>query len=232
MRGQKSDVPPVRLVDSSMILPRVLLTALLMPAGAAAQHVSADTTQPSFALERSVGFSWISTGGSSGRVTGRRVYLSELRWASPWIDHKAIALAYTVDVMPLVIVERTDPNKLICIDQVWRTLCHRDASARVAVGAGGSPIGLKLTLNPGASTRLRLGSALGMIAFSSDVPIYDSRRLNFRYEYAVGLERDLKGGRVLSVGYRFFHISNAGTGRYNPGLDANVLYVGLADRRK
>jgi hypothetical protein len=200
----------------------------LCPAAAASQDVPADTSPPNFKLERSVGFSWISTGGNAGRVTGRRVYVAELRWTSHGLAKGPVELAYTLDLVPLIVVERTEPNRLICFDQVWRTLCHRDASVRVAAGAGGSPIGATLLLNRGGSTRLRFGSALGMMVFSSDVPIYNSRRLNFRYEYGFGLERDLKGGRALSFGYKFFHVSNAGMGQYNPGLDANVLYVGLA----
>jgi hypothetical protein len=204
----------------------------LWPAAAFSQDILADTTQPNFTLERSVGFSWISTGGSAGRVTGRRVYVAELRWTSPGFAKGPVELAYTLDLVPLVVVERTEPNRLICFEEVWRTVCHRDASVRVAAGAGGSPIGTTLVLNRRGATRLRFGSALGMLMFSSDVPIYNSRRLNFRYEYSGGVEQDLWSGRTLSVGYKFFHVSNAGMGQYNPGLDANVIYVGLAERRK
>jgi hypothetical protein len=215
-----------------LALPTALAVAVIwsVPTVAMSQ-AAADTTRPVFTLERSVGFSWISTGGNAGRVTGRRVYVTEFRWTSLGLAKGPLELAYALDLMPLVVVERTEPNRLICFDQVWRTVCHRDASARVAVGAGGSPIGMKLTLNRNASTRLRLSGALGMVAFSSDVPIYRSRRLNFRYEYGAGFERDLKSGRAFSLGYKFFHVSNAGMGQYNPGLDANVFYVGLAGRR-
>lgn len=204
----------------------------LVPATTLAQEILADTSRPQFTLERSVGFSWISTGGNAGRVTGRRVYVTEFQWTSPGVAKGPVELAYRLDVVPLVVVERTEPNRLICFDQAWRTVCHRDASVRVAAGAGGAPVGASLILNRAGSTRLRFGSALGMLVFSSDVPIYNSRRLNFRYEYSAGFEHVLRSGRTLSVGYKFFHVSNAGMGQYNPGLDANIVYVGLAERRK
>jgi hypothetical protein len=35
-------------------------------------------------------------------------------------------------------------------------------------------------------------------------------------------------GRGLELGYRYHHTSNAGTGRANPGLNAHVLYMGVA----
>jgi hypothetical protein len=33
---------------------------------------------------------------------------------------------------------------------------------------------------------------------------------------------------AVTVGYRYHHISNAGTHRRNPGLDSNVIYAGFS----
>ncbi len=33
-----------------------------------------------------------------------------------------------------------------------------------------------------------------------------------------------------AVGYKFHHLSNGGTGTFNPGLDANVFYLGWGRR--
>jgi hypothetical protein len=185
--------------------------------------------------ERVLGFSWYSPAGASlGNVAHRRVYLTGLRKEAVFAAAGPFALAYAVELVPLAVVERTGANSERC----WRNAnlvtftCRYDYSARVSVGAGATPLGLKWYLKRGGLTRVYAAAGAGGLIFSSHVPVHRSRRANFTFEYGAGLEVLEARGAGLTVGYKFHHISNGGTTRLNPGLDANVLYVGLVHRKR
>ncbi len=183
-------------------------------------------------LEASAGFSWYSPrGGGWGLITDRRVYLTGVR--GEWIldAEGAIAWAYTAEWIPLAVVERMHGETLNCYTGRMGRVCERDRSTRVAIGTGASPLGLKMYLNSGARMRWFGNAAAGALVFSTDVPVYNSRRLNYVFEYGGGVELVRLDGRAVTLGYRFHHISNGSSGRLNPGLDANILYVGLRRRR-
>jgi opacity protein-like surface antigen len=184
-------------------------------------------------VEANVGFSWYSPRGNNwGLIGNRRVYLSGLR--GEWVLQTGgrLALAYIAEWVPLAVVERTSAHETLnCYQAPRSTICEVDRSVRVAVGTGASPVGLKMYLNHAGSTRVFASASGGMIAFSSDVPVRSSRRLNFMFDYGGGVDFVLRDGRAATLGYRFHHISNAGSARVNPGLDANILYVGLRRKR-
>ena len=183
-------------------------------------------------LEANAGFSWYSPRGGWGLITGRRVYLTGLR--SEWvIEAKGrIAWSYMVEWVPLAAVERTrSAQTLTCYPTESGRLCEVDRSAQLAVGTGLAPFGLKMYVNPTGRARFFASATAGLIAFSSDVPVYDSRRLNYMFDYGGGVDLVGRNGRAVTLGYRFHHISNGASGRVNPGLDANIIYIGLRRKR-
>jgi hypothetical protein len=184
-------------------------------------------------LEANVGFSWYSPrGGSWGTISNRRVYLTGLRGEWVIAAGDRLAWSYLAEWVPIAVVERTITQEtLLCYQTPSGGICEIDRSARVAVGTGASPVGFKAYLNPSGSKRFFAGVSGGMIAFSSDVPVETSRRLNFMFDYGGGVDFDVGNSRSATIGYRFHHISNAGSGQVNPGLDANVIFVGLRRRR-
>lgn len=217
---------------------RLLLVVLMFGAAAPAFGQPAPVAKTpllavgDFSVERTAGFSWFSPGGSLGDVTHRRVYLTGIR--GNWLEAVAgrFAFAYTMELVPLAVVERTAPNSQTCYFRPTGVrVCRLDRSERVAVGAGGSPIGGRLYLNRAGRWRAHVGGAAGALVFSSDVPIYGSRQFNFTFDYGGAVELTTSKGRDIAIGYKFHHISNAGTGEFNPGLDANVIYVGVTKRR-
>jgi lipid A 3-O-deacylase len=50
----------------------------------------------------------------------------------------------------------------------------------------------------------------------------------FVLEAGVGISREITGGLVVSLGYRFHHLSNAGLERPNRGINADAVVVGLS----
>ena len=51
--------------------------------------------------------------------------------------------------------------------------------------------------------------------------------LNFVYEMGVGLRMSWLARGVVVVGYRRRHLSNAGLGEVNPGLNSHMLFLGV-----
>ena len=183
-------------------------------------------------FEANAGFSWYSPKGSLGLITDRRVYMVGLR--REWVldGDGRVALAYAAEWIPLAVVERTRAGEtLTCYDTATGRICERDRSARVAVGTGIAPVGLKAYWNSERSARLFANASFGGIAFTTDVPVTDSRRLNYMFEYGGGMDFARRDGSAVTLGFRFHHISNASTGIVNPGLDANVVYLGWRRKR-
>lgn len=217
----------------SVRLSRILFGLVFAPPLLAQEGRPGGLTLGDRFLEANVGFSWYSPRGHHwGLIGNRRVYLTGVR--GEWVVARGgrLALAYTAEWVPLAVVERTSERETLnCYPTPASTVCEVDRSVRVAVGTGAAPVGLKLYLNHAGSTRFFTSASGGMIAFSSDVPVHSSRRLNFMFDYGGGLDLVLRDGRAATIGYRFHHISNAGSGRVNPGLDANIIYVGLRRKR-
>ena len=223
-------------VVSDVRIPLAILVLAALSSQAAAQSGSADARAVApgdVIVERTAGFSWFSPGGSLGDVTDRRVYYTGIRRHSIRVTFGRFALGYMTELTPLMVVERTRPNNQVCWGGANQArICRIDRSDHLAAGAGASPLGAKLYFAPGGRWIAHASGAAGMALFSSEVPIYDSERINFTFDYGVGLEYRTPGGKAVTVGYRFHHISNAGIGLKNPGLDANVVYLGVAKARR
>lgn len=67
----------------------------------------------------------------------------------------------------------------------------------------------------------------GIVASTSPVPysFANATGLNFLFNFGGGLRWHHKEGQAITAGYRFVHVSNAGTSAYNPGLDNNLFYL-------
>ena len=67
----------------------------------------------------------------------------------------------------------------------------------------------------------------GLIASTEPIPENqpDASGLNFMFDLGGGIRWSVTPRRAFSFGYRFLHISNAGTTSFNPGVDNNVIYA-------
>ncbi len=68
--------------------------------------------------------------------------------------------------------------------------------------------------------------SIGAAWFPKKFPNSDGRNINALLEAGI----HVKIWKTLLLGYRFSHISNAWTGRVNPGLDSSMLSVGIVLR--
>lgn len=96
-------------------------------------------------------------------------------------------------------------------------------STRWTYAGGASPLGQRINFAP--RTRLQpfvIGNA-GFLVSPRDIPVNDSSRFNFTFEFGGGIEFFRDHHRSWSAEYRIHHLSNAYTGNYNPGVDSQII---------
>lgn len=204
-------------------------TILLTPLAAQSQPLQLGDRR----RETTVGMSWYSPAGASlGSVSDRRVYLTGVRVERMVLHAGTLMLAYAPELVPLAVIERTrgDIERCRRNPNYVTFRCEYDTSAGVAIGTGLSPVGMKLYWNRSGRVRVYGSGNGGALLFQSDVPVHNSRRANLTFEFGGGVEVIRSSGAGISVGYKFHHMSNAATRTINPGLDSNVLFVGLVSR--
>lgn len=90
--------------------------------------------------------------------------------------------------------------------------------------AGGiSPLGQRINIAP--RNRLQpffVGNA-GFLVSPRDIPVNNSSRFNFTFEFGGGFEFFRDHHHSWSAEYRIQHLSNDYTGYYNPGIDSQIV---------
>ncbi len=103
-------------------------------------------------------------------------------------------------------------------------------------GQGLSPAGLKINLLPRQRLQPVITLLGGYLLSTQPIPINDAGSFNFTFEVGAGLElyrskersKSLFGNRSIRAEYRYQHISNKNTARFNPGIDSGLLQVTYA----
>ena len=93
-------------------------------------------------------------------------------------------------------------------------------------GFAAAPLGATLEFSRTRRVYPFVETLLGIIASAEPVPVRagNATGLNFMFDVGGGV----RIGRAVTLGYKFLHVSNAGTTNFNPGLDNNVIYVGYS----
>lgn len=86
-------------------------------------------------------------------------------------------------------------------------------------GGGVSPLGQKVNLLTHSRVQPYVAVNAGFVAFEKTVPSDHATMFNFTFEFGGGVEWNTSSGRAWSLDYRYHHVSNAGRGMDNPGVD-------------
>ncbi len=137
------------------------------------------------------------------------------------------SLHYNAGIMPAALLR-------VPAQTIYRSTppSHRRVEAHTVYGFAVTPIGFMAEFSP-RRVRPFVDGVGGIIASTEPIPQNqpNATGLNFVFGFGGGVRWNLKPRRVLSLGYRFLHISNAGTTSFNPGVDNNVFYVGYSFQR-
>jgi hypothetical protein len=160
-----------------------------------------------------------------GITSDNHIGLLGFRYGRTLFDKPFYSLQYTIDVIPVEIVHQ--PTYVPCnIPSRLGFIC---ASGHETVYGGGvNPIGLKLNFHRQYRFQPFLASTAGFVASTNPVPVDISvgTRFNYTFDFQGGLELFSTSRRSSwKLAYRFQHISNAYRNNYNPGVDANEIYL-------
>jgi hypothetical protein len=201
--------------------------------------VPALLAQPSAQLDRGNRYLGVWAGLSPNSRVGefamphRQLVLIGAR--AEWVIEasRSVTLAVTSDIVPVAMITRTPTytTREVVFPGGGTTQLKEQTGNKPVYGAGGMPFGFKLGIGSSPKVRLFGATSVGGLWFTRDVPIPDGRRFNVSFEYGGGIEFGRRNERTIILGYKFHHLSNANTAAVNPGLDSDVIYVGISRPR-
>lgn len=220
---------------------RVSDTAAEEAAGeTAAQTSGANTLDEGYVLRRNDDEFGVWGGGSftargfisaldAEERAGRRFGIVGLRYGRVLGVRGGVAYEYTIDVIPVAIATNTEVlgREISVTLPNGNSLPGREVKRDSVYGVGFNPIGLKFNFGARRVKPFAAASA-GFIHFREPVPVFDTTRTPFTFDFGGGVQFFTRGRQSLSIGYKFHHISNANTSRVNPGLDSNIIYAGYS----
>lgn len=144
-----------------------------------------------------------------------------------------LALSFFMEAMPAIVVQDVPhyhvvetwqpPNGPMRRRKIW------DSRGPV-YGIGVTPVGMQYYVALSPKVRAFMNMSGGLSWFTRDMPVPDSKQINFLGDIGGGL-RIARGTGGFIVGMKFHHMSNANQGHQNPGIDGNVVYAGLIRAR-
>ncbi len=155
-----------------------------------------------------------------GRTPDARFGIVALRYARRFNNSDSINLKYTADVVPAAFLNYPDFDVTGTNPVIIQTV----RPTRYAFGV--APLGLQANFRPRKNVQPFIGASGGLLYFNQRTPNFVGTRFNFTADVGAGIEFKLKEKRALTVGYKYYHISNAARGIQNPGYDNNVFYIG------
>lgn len=210
-----------------MTLRRFLLPAAAVLAGARPHtvHAQAPDTTPRGTWQ--VGTFLAGARGSPGNgilgtIPRRDHLMVGLQAGTTVLRMGGVQMNYIAQALPLVVVIDRDADRF---DAALESAGLARIPAR-AYAVGVAPFGLELSTSPRHRVSGYLASAGGGLLFTRPFPDVTGRRTNFTLEAGFGLRIRTARGQWTQLGYKYHHISNAGTAFANPGLDGNLVYAG------
>ena len=160
--------------------------------------------------------------GVLGTIPHRDHYMVGLQAGTPVLRLGQMRISYIAQLLPLLIIsDRAAPEYNPYLDANG---IPRLAQRSYAVGV--SPFGLEIASPANLRVSVFAATAGGGLVFTKPFPDVTGRRTNFTLEAGGGLRVRIGAAQWAQVGYKYHHISNAGTAFANPGLDGNLLYAG------
>lgn len=197
---------------------------------ALASSVSAQTGGAGPARPWTVG---LYVGGSAHSPVGRHWGLTPDRRHLQIGVHATVPLVvrarwsfrYAPELTPLLIVTN-NPTYRRGLSESGTPTIVEGAPAPVAA-FGFAPIGFEGQQRVTGRVVVYESGALGALWFTRQAPVLGSRAFNFTFEFGGGVLWPIGARTALRTGYKFHHFSNAKTAPENPGVDAEMFFVGL-----
>lgn len=173
---------------------------------------------------------------SPSRSIDRDLLVLGLRASRPFWVTRATRLSYVIEVTPVMLLANPTrpaspppvcPPGEVCNqggDSYDMSPQRAFLAGRLTYGVGLAPLGVELEIG---GRDHRLGGVLDLAGGGAYFmgPIPGNTRFNFTAAGGAALQWRTGGGRRLMGGYKLYHMSNAGLGDLNPGLNAHLFYL-------
>jgi len=94
-----------------------------------------------------------------------------------------------------------------------------------------APLGARLTALPRSRIQPSIALDLGFVASTRDIPIDDAARFNYMFAIGPGIQIYTDSRTTWRLEYLYRHISNAGQGDQNPGVDQGAVRLTVSLHR-
>lgn len=258
--GNRS-VGPVHSVKAAWGLFCCLLAILCCPAAIMAQEIhgqqdsSVHAAGPSPTISHSAGRSIEIWGASAekarlrtryGTKKERSLHITSFRIVKHVLEQGFGTISLTNDIIPIVIATRTPHYRDTSFRRMERVTDNQGISkdvpvdvdsliymARTIYGFGWAPLGIRYTTPKTFGMNGTIGFSAGALYFNRRMPDPRETRFNFTLDgYAlVSIPVPLFSGQRIQGGFHYNHISNAHSGRSNPGMNTPMWTVGWSLNR-
>lgn len=178
----------------------------------------------------------LSTGDLIGNIPRGQFGLLGLRYhrsLSPSTSGRSPdrpTLTYTADLFPVLFLSippGTIPAPKGNGDQGDESEPSTRKQGLDTFGFGASPVGFRINYRSGQRIQPYIAGSIGFVYFLRSMPDQRGKHLNFTADAGVGVQVALTADVTLTAGYRYQHLSNGFRGKINPGVDANLLHLGI-----
>lgn len=174
----------------------------------------------------------------------RSFYMTGLRWTKIISSGPKGRWEYTNDILPIVVATHTPFYRDTSFERLAKVSTHDGAIRevtekvdsmipyhRTVYGIGWVPLGIRYTTPRPSFAQLTLGASGGGIYFDRRMPDPKETRFNFTLDLSALITIPIYSKHRISAGYQFNHISNANTGRVNPGMNSSMWHFGYSIQR-
>lgn len=202
-----------------------LLLVVVYPVACRAGFCSADplANDTRHEFEFFVGYSPVSA-TLIGTTEDRRFVAAGFEYSYRCWAWENWSISFTPGVLPAAIL--LEPAQYLLVSRVAVAV----SPAHAVYGFGVLPIGFTAHFKRQHAVHPFIETRGGIIASTEPIPINapDATGLNFLFDFGGGVQWKTSERHAFEFGYKFLHISNAGTTDFNPGVDNNVFYAGFS----
>ncbi len=163
----------------------------------------------------------------TGRTPDARFALVALRYARRFNNNSKVNLKYTLDLIPAAILSNPDLRVVQTNPNTFRI----DKVRRTSYAFGIVPVGLQINFRPRKKVQPFIDGSGGFIYFDKRIPTDIGTNFTFTADVGAGVEFVLKNSRSITVGYKYYHLSNGNRGVQNPGIDNNLFHIGYTFKK-
>jgi hypothetical protein len=140
----------------------------------------------------------------------------DVRYSYRFLLHEKWALRYSPEITALAMIDWPTPQGAAPLNLRKRSY-----------GSGLSPEGFQADFFPRSRVQPFVSNNAGFIYFANGMLTPQGSKLVYTADFGAGVNIFRKMTQVVTIGYRYQHLSNANNGWHN-GTDANTFYVGVS----